>query len=193
MNCLALETILCDYIDGTLSAAGRAEVEQHLSECAACAEFAADVAGAVEFAGRAAAVEPPPELLTRILHEMPGAARHSLRKRPSWWRALFSAWLDPVLQPRYAMGMAMTILSFSMLARFAGIQVRQLKPSDLDPVKVWSLVDGRAHRAWDQVVRYYDNLRLVIEIQSRLSEWKDQEQEERKAPAASDAQPVKKK
>ena len=29
---------------------------------------------------------------------------------------------------------------------------------------------------WDRAVKYYDNLRLVIEIQSRLQEWSDQEQ-----------------
>jgi hypothetical protein len=32
------------------------------------------------------------------------------------------------------MGMAMTVLSLSMLARFAGINVRQLSVADLDPV-----------------------------------------------------------
>ena len=71
------------------------------------------------------------------------------------------------------MGMAMTILSFSMLARFAHIEPRQLRPADLDPVKVWQGIDDRSHRVWDRAMKYYDNLRLVIEIQSRLKEWTD--------------------
>ena len=66
------------------------------------------------------------------------------------------------------MGMAMTILSFSMLARFAHIEPRQLRPSDLDPVKVWQGIDDHSHRVYDRAMKYYDNLRLVIEIQSRL-------------------------
>jgi len=74
-----------------------------------------------------------------------------------------------------AMGMAMTVLSFSMLARFAGIEPRQLKPSDLDPVKIWMAVDDRAHRGWDRTVKYYENLKLVIEIQSRLKDWTEQD------------------
>ncbi len=82
--------------------------------------------------------------------------------------------MQSVLQPRYVMGMAMTILSFSMLARFAHIEPRQLKPSDLDPAKVWQGIDDRAHRAWDRGVKYYDNLRLVMEIQSQLKEWNEQ-------------------
>jgi hypothetical protein len=80
------------------------------------------------------------------------------------------------LWPRYAMGMAMTILSFSMIARFAGIEPRQLRPSDLDPVKIWASIDDHAHRTYDRAMKFYDNLRLVIEIQSRLKEWGDQEQ-----------------
>ena len=70
----------------------------------------------------------------------------------------------------------MTVLSFSMIAKFAHIEPRQLRPSDLDPVKIWAGIDDRAHRMWDRSVKYYDNLRLVIEIQSRLKEWTDQDQ-----------------
>jgi len=114
-------------------------------------------------------VEPPAELLTRILHIIPG--NNAAGKRP-WWRR---RWIEPILQPRYAMGMAMTVLSFSMLARFAGLEPRQLKPSDLDPVKIWLAVDDRAHRAWDRTVKYYENLKLVIEVQSRLKEWTEQD------------------
>ncbi len=36
---------------------------------------------------------------------------------------------------------------------------------------------------WDRAVKYYDNLRLVIEIQSRLKEWTDQEQAQNTSPA----------
>ncbi len=95
-----------------------------------------------------------------------------------------------VLQPRYVMGMAMTILSFSMLARFAHIEPRQLRPADLDPVKVWQSIDDRSHRIWDRSMKYYDNLRLVIEIQSRLREWTDQDPGAPASGAAAGSQPA---
>jgi hypothetical protein len=114
-------------------------------------------------------------LLTRILHEIPHG-RQSAADRPSWWRRWFGGWMESVLQPRYAMGMAMTILSFSMLARFTGIEPRQLNPQDLDPVKVWQSIDDRSHRIWDRAMKYYDNLKLVIEVQSQLKEWTEQAQ-----------------
>ena len=71
MNCAELEELICDYVDGTLTAARKADVERHLEACPACAEMARDAAAAVAFMERAADVEPPPELITRILFDAP--------------------------------------------------------------------------------------------------------------------------
>ena len=49
MICADLEILICDYVDGTLAAAQKAEVERHLAACPACAEMARDSATAVEF------------------------------------------------------------------------------------------------------------------------------------------------
>ncbi len=173
MTCAELEILLCDYVDGTLRGAEKSALESHLAECSACAELAKDVAGVTAFIDTVAIAEPPAELLTRILHEIPTGRQKT--ERPSWWRNLFGGWVNTVLSPRYAMGMAMTVLSFSMIAKFAHIEPRKLTQADLDPVKIWAVVDDRAHRSWDRAVKYYDNLRLVIEIQSRLKEWTDQD------------------
>jgi hypothetical protein len=174
MTCAELEILLCDYVDGTLRAEERTVLEGHLAGCSACAELAKDVTGVTAFIETVAPAEPPAELLTRILHELP-IGRPSTEKR-SWWRKWIGGWVHGMLQPRYVMGMAMTVLSFSMIAKFAHIEPRQLRPSDLDPVKIWAGIDDRTHRMWDRTMKYYDNLRLVIEIQSRLKEWTDQEQ-----------------
>ncbi len=59
-------------------------------------------------------------------------------------------------------------------------------------MKIWAGIDDRAHRSWDRAVKYYDNLRLVIEIQSRLKEWTDQDAsqvaESNKQPSESNKQ-----
>ena len=93
-----------------------------------------------------------------------------------------------VLAPRMAMGMAMTVLSLSMLAQVFKVPVRQLKPSDLDPMKIWVSVDDQANRAWNRAVKYYDNIRLVFEIQSRLQEWSEQEEFDRQQKIRNDAE-----
>jgi hypothetical protein len=185
MTCAEFEILLCDYVDGTLRAEERTALEGHLSGCLACKQLSEDVAGVTAFVERVAQAEPPAELLTRILHHSPmGPAAVTERlpsdPKPSWIKRLFGGlvqggFVQGWLQPRYVMGMAMTILSFSMLARFAHIEPRQLRPSDLDPVKVWQGIDDHSHRVYDRAMKYYDNLRLVIEIQSRLKDWTDQD------------------
>jgi predicted anti-sigma-YlaC factor YlaD len=179
MTCAELEILLCDYVDGTLHGEERTALESHLAGCAACSQLAQDIAGVTAFIGRVAEPEPPAELMTRILHYAPTGRRASAEERasvsPSWSKRLFGGFVQSVLQPRYVMGMAMTILSFSMLARFAHIEPRQLRAADLDPVKVWQGIDDRSHRVWDRTMKYYDNLRLVIEVQSRIKEWTDQD------------------
>ena len=184
MNCAELEALICDYVDGTLHGERKAAVEEHVAMCASCAELARDSAGAVAFMERAAAVEAPAELLTRILFEIP-EARSRARETQSVWSRIKAKWIEPVLQPRFAMGMAMTILSFAMLGRFAGryagIEMRQIKPSDLNPVAVWTSVEDQALRMWERGVKYYENLRLVYEIQTRLKDWGDQAEVDRSA------------
>jgi hypothetical protein len=59
---------------------------------------------------------------------------------------------------------------------------------DLDPVKIWVSVDDQAHRAWNRAVKYYENLRLVFEIQSRLQEWTEQEEMERQNQLRNEAE-----
>lgn len=177
MTCAALEVLLCDYVEGTLNPPERELVQRHLQTCAACAALARDAAAAVAFIQHAEQPQPPAELLTRILFQLPAGGRQYIQQESgvSGWLA---ARLRPLLQPRFAMGMAMTILSFSILGRFAGISPRQLTPSDLHPAKVWQALDDRAHRAWERARKFYQSLRVVYELQTQLREWAELRKEE---------------
>ena len=178
MNCAELEQLICDYVDGTLPAASKAEVERHLETCPPCAEMAQDSAAAVAFMERAADVEPPPELITRILFDAPWAQKAPAKGR-GWWSKLIA----PVIQPRFAMGMAMTILSFSILSRFVPMQ--QLRAADLRPSEVWASLDDRAHRAYARTVKYYENLKVVYQIQTLLRDWQQRRRTRRRASLPS--------
>ncbi|HTS78428.1 MAG TPA: zf-HC2 domain-containing protein [Bryobacteraceae bacterium] len=173
MNCQELEILLADYVDGSIRGEEKSALEKHLAECAECADLARDAKGAVAFMERVATLDTPPELVTRILFEITdGPSRSAIR--PSPLRRLFGPWIEPLFQPRFTMSLAMTILTFAMLGRFAGINIRQLKPSDLDPVKVYAAAEDRAQRVWARTVKGYENLRVVFEIQTQLKEWSDQ-------------------
>ena len=173
MNCAELELLICDYVDGTLSADMKSTVESHLTQCPACAELARDSASAVAFMETAAEVGPPPELVTRILFDAPWRKN----KITKGVRARVKGWFGPILQPRFVMGAAMTILSFSILARFA--PVRPIKASDLQPSAVWHGLENRVMDAWDRSVKFYDNLKFVYQIQTTLREWQQQDEEQR--------------
>jgi len=183
MNCAEMEVLICDYVDGTLAPAEKARLERHLAECPACAELARDSAAAVAFMERAADVEPPPELITRILFERT-VQRGLAKPRSSWLVAL----LSPILQPKYAMGMAMTILSLSMLYRFVA-PVPPLQPADLQPSRIWAGLEERAVRAWGRSVKFYENLKFVYQIQTMLRDWQQQDEDQRPANDRKIAQP----
>jgi hypothetical protein len=188
LNCGEFEVLLADYIDGTLDAVRREALENHMASCAACAEMAQDVQAALSLVERSAVVEPPAELLTKIAFEIPANNKEGLAQKG--WRRFLSGWMQPLVQPKFAMGMALTILSFSMLGKFSGITARPLKPADLHPVKVWEAADDRIHRAWARGVKYYESLRIVYELRYRLNEWSQQEEEERRTQQGQNQSPA---
>lgn len=176
MNCADLEISICDYVDGALSETRRAEVERHLAECPGCTELARDSAAAVAFMERVADVEPPPELITRILFDAPWSKG---KAKPAPWRKWMSAALSPVLQPKFAMGMAMTILSLSMLFRFAS--PAPLSAKDWRPASIRDSIRNQAQYAWTRGVKFYENLKIVYQIQNTLRQWQQQDEEQRPA------------
>jgi hypothetical protein len=118
-------------------------------------------------------VEPPPELVTRILFEVTEGASRTVVKAPLARRLfgkLLGSWIEPVMQPRWAMGMGMAVLAFFMLVP----RVRQVRPSDLNPAKVWSAVENQASRTWERGVKSYENMQVVYQIETRLKQWNDE-------------------
>ncbi len=185
MNCADCEILICDYVDGKLAPAERAELESHFAECPLCAELARDSAEAVAFMDRAATVEPPPELITKILFEGPW---RSVKPQPAGWRRRLSKALAPVLQPRLAMSMAMTILSLAMLLKYT----KPMTADDWKPARVWARLDSKAHYTWGRTVKFYQNLKFVYQVQTALRQWQQRQQEEQQ-PAVEDGRklPVK--
>jgi hypothetical protein len=183
MKCADLEVLLCDYVDGTLTPQERATVELHLATCGACRELAADAAAAVSFMERVAEVEPPPALVNGILFEVrQGKSAPAIKK--GGVRGWLGRLVEPVLQPKFAMGMVMTILSFSMLGRFAGIPARQITRQDLEPARIWQTLEDKSARTYERAVKYYQSLRLVYEMQQTLKDWTGEDEAQKANEAA---------
>jgi hypothetical protein len=176
MTCAEFEVILSDYVDGNVTVEQRRAVESHADVCVGCRELLRDVFQAVSFIESVEDVAPPPELITRIALQAPrGRIREGGRSRGPLGRAFFN-WLQPVLQPRFAMSLGMTILSFAMVGRCTGIRPQEIKSADLNPIVLWNNLEDKTFRTWDRTVKYYENLRLVYEVETRLNELRDQQE-----------------
>ncbi len=69
-----------------------------------------------------------------------------------------------MLQPRLAMTAAMAFFSIALTLNLTGVRLSELRASDLKPSSIKrTFYESSAH-----VVRYYDNLRVVYELESRV-------------------------
>jgi hypothetical protein len=175
MTCTEFEILLVDYVDGAVSVDERRAVEAHTDICPACREMLRDVFHAVSFLEAADKATPPPELITRIAAQIPQGRVKDEFHRSGFLSRIFSSWLQPVLQPRFAMSMAMTILSLAMVERCTGIRAQQIRPEELSPAVLWNNLEEKAYRTWDRTVKYYENLRLVYEVETALKEIREQQ------------------
>ena len=180
MNCADAEILICDWVDGTLDGPARAEFDRHLAACPACAELAHDSAAASRFLATVEAVEPPPALVNRLLFQAPLSQPKSRARQ--WLETLFS----PILQPRYVMSAAMTVLVFATLARFVTPTYR-FRAADLRPSAIWAGLEDRAYRSWGRAEKFYDNLKVVYQIQSTLREWQQRDDDQPPATPAATA------
>lgn len=193
MNCAEFDILLADYLDDTLGAPERAALEAHLSSCAGCRNLLADANGALSFLRRAEEVEMPPELVTRIAYQAPVGRLRNPFERQGFFSRTIGSWLQPILQPRLVMGMAMTILSFAMLEKCTGVRVQRMEAADLNPVRIWGGVEDRAFRVKDRAVKYYENLRWVYEIEVQLRNWQDAPQTAPPPPKPAGVKQTRKK
>ncbi len=176
MTHLEFENLASDYLEGLLDDPSRAAAEAHLAECAPCRELLGEVRHALEMCRTAEQVEPAPWLISKILLATVG-------KRKPTWREQLAAFFRPVLQPRVAYPIAMSVFTFSILVNAAGLNLRHLRFEDLNP-RTW--ID-RASRQGHLVVAHAEkviyDLRVVYEIESRFRQLSGQRQvQEEEAP-----------
>jgi hypothetical protein len=161
MTHLELENLTGEYLEGRLDAVRRAEVEEHLAGCGPCRELLSDVRQAIEMCRSAEKIAPPPWMISKIRLATTG-------ERPSGIAEQVNALLRLVRQPRVAYALAMTVFSLSLIANVAGLSVRRLSLDDLKP-STWMYRANRAgHLIYARAERFYDDLRIVYEIESRF-------------------------
>ncbi len=167
MTHLELENLASEYLEGQLDPARRLELEAHLASCPACGQMVADVRHVMEYCRSAEEPEPAPWLVPKILLATIGERQPTLLER-------LAAFARPAFQPRIAYGIAMAVFSFSIIINAAGINLRQFTLADLNP-RTWVYrADRTGHLLYARAEKFYYDLRVVYEIESRLRQLRQQ-------------------
>ena len=171
VQCLEFESLLADALDATLHGATLAGFEEHQKSCPACAAMFQEASAGKHWLLQLEDVEPPKHLVHNILAQTIGAVVETSAKpapaSESWWdrmKGKISPVFAPVVTPRFAMSFGMAFFSITMLASVAGLHVADLKHVDMSAKGLQKSYYSTQAR----VVRYYENIRLVYEIESRV-------------------------
>lgn len=222
LTCAQCERMVLDAIDGTLLADDQAQFDLHIAGCAACQRAMADAQRGSAWLEmlKMAPPEPPSLLLEQILLHTSGDPAIAIPLRPresifayagagvqdaggagqigrvlpfpqSASRSWFARLAQGAMQPRFAMTAAMAFFSIALTMNLTGVQLSDIHASSLRPSSL-------RHGFWSanaKMFRYYDNLRVVYEMESRVRQLQresDQQESVRPQPAApaNDARPA---
>ena len=171
MQCADFEALLSDALDATLHGATLAAFEAHRESCLACAAMYQEAAAGMHWLKGLEDIDAPKYLVHNILAQTIGSVPElSAQAAPigeSWMeklKARIAPVFAPVMTPRFAMSFGMAFFSITMLANVAGIHVSDLKHLDISAKGLQKTYYSTEAR----VVRYYENIRLVYEIESRV-------------------------
>jgi hypothetical protein len=87
-----------------------------------------------------------------------------------WQRPGFMARVRRFAEPRLMMTAAMAFFSIALTLNLTGVRLSDLRLSNLRPTAIRSFMERRLTMASTPIIRYYDHLRLVYEVQSRMRE-----------------------
>src|SRR5271165_1559741 len=188
MQCVEFEGLLSDALDATLHGSMLAAFEAHQQSCTVCAALYREASAGMHWLKGLEDIEPPKNLVHNILAQTIGAVPEaSTPVAPvgdGWFgklRARISPVFAPVMTPRIALSFGMAFFSITMLANLAGFRVSDLKHVDMSTKGIQKTYYSTEAR----VVRYYENIRLVYEIESRVRDLRraaTPEKQEEKTP-----------
>jgi predicted anti-sigma-YlaC factor YlaD len=181
LSCSEFDTLLTDAFDGVLSASSQRRFDLHVQQCSTCAPLFRETAAGMKWLDSLEEVEAPANLLHNILAAttmQPSTAAAVVPKLT--WKERLSGVLSDLIaparalvrQPRMAMTFSMAIFSLTLSMNLAGIKVSDLRHIDLRPSAIKEQATMKYYETSTRVVKYYENIRLVYEVESRLQELK---------------------
>jgi len=181
MQCNEFEALLFDALDSQLSRAEQERFRAHARVCGKCGPMFAEVEAGQHWLKSLAEVEAPANLVNNILAATSGIQSYRLQETAAtahaaslgerireWVDTLFAPVWGTVRQPRFAMSFGMAFFSLSVALSVAGVKPSDIKQADLSRTGLRRTYYTTTAR----VVKYYENIRLVYEIESKVQEIK---------------------
>ena len=201
--CGQWETLLVDALDGLLRPEDEAIFSTHMATCAACtAMFEQARRGREWLEFLAPEPDVPAYLLDKILNDTGhgkadptrlvvagGPAGNVLSMPPVWQRPGFTARMRRFAEPRLLMTAAMAFFSIALTLSMMGVRFDSFRAADLRPTAVRSVLERRIMTASTPIVRYYDHLRFVYEVESRMRELRRTSETQQPKQAPNQGQP----
>jgi hypothetical protein len=172
---------LTDALDGLLKPEDEGTFAEHMASCKACTALFDEARRGREWLEF---LSPEPEvpsgLLDKILAQTgPGQIAgyglisgdaNVLPMAPAWQRPGFSGQVRRFAEPRLLMTAAMAFFSIALTLNLTGVRLSSLRLANLRPAAIRSVMERRLMTASVPIVRYYDHLRFVYEVESRMRE-----------------------
>ena len=175
IQCNEFDSLLIDALDGVLSGAALDRFQAHAKSCQACGPLLAEAEAGRNWLKGLTEVEPPASLVNNILASTTGVDTQRLRTtarasqpRISWLEHVQASFLEPiwamVRQPRFAMSFGMAFFALSVTLTVAGVKPNDVLQISLRP----SAIRQTYYRSQARVIRYFDNVRPVLEVQAAI-------------------------
>jgi hypothetical protein len=188
LRCEEWEELLADALDGLLPAGDRASFELHGAECRMCAQLLKQSKQGrewLQYLGEEPEV--PAGMMEKILGRTSGSAVASplvlggAVPVPAGVHVLGLPVRRTMWDSRMLMTAAMAFFSIALTLNLMGVRLSNVKLSDLTPASLEMGLTRQFYGAQKSVMQYYDNLRLVYEVESQVRQLRRTEETQQPA------------
>jgi hypothetical protein len=162
LDCQRFEELVSDLVENALAPEVAAAMRRHAARCTGCATLLEDVRQTLRALADLPVVAEPPTLRPAIY------ARTSQQRQSITWQETLRSLARHVWQPRLATAFAMSVFSVAVLLNAFGVELRNVTWHDLQPSRLRSTISAKAHRTLATGIRYYNDLKVVYEIEAAL-------------------------
>jgi hypothetical protein len=178
MECGEFEALLAEALDDGLADETRLRFDAHGESCGVCGPLYAEAWEGMLLMQQLTEMDPPKNLVHNILAVTSGKAAVETKaevEKLGWLERLGRSMrpqMVGLMHSRFAASFAMAFFSLSITLTLAGVKISDIKNVDFHPTALRKSAVLGFTQVEAKVTSYYENLRLVYQVQARVRELK---------------------